>query len=81
MGEREVFVRFVTANGEDIARKFFRSAQNGIKCEGGKNKTKDRINISYNIIFKIILNTKIINWNFLIFQIMLLRLFTSCCID
>jgi len=59
VGEREVLVMFVTADGEDIARNFFRRAQNGIKCEGGKKKTKDRIKISDNIIFKIILNTKI----------------------
>jgi len=64
--EREVFVRFVTADGEDIARKFFRRAENDIKCEGGKNETKDRINISDNHIFKIILNMKILIRNFFI---------------
>jgi hypothetical protein len=31
---------FVTADGEDNARKIFRRAQNGIKFEGGKRKQK-----------------------------------------
>jgi hypothetical protein len=46
VGESEVLVMFVTADGEDTARNVFRRAQNYITCEGGKKNTKDRIKIS-----------------------------------
>jgi hypothetical protein len=31
---------FVTGDGEDLARKVFRMAQNGTKCEGRERKIK-----------------------------------------
>ena len=59
MGESEVLVMFVTADGEDTAWKVFRRAQNFITCEGGKKYTKDRIKISDIRIYKTIFNRKI----------------------
>jgi hypothetical protein len=47
---------FVKVDGEDLSRKIFRRAQNGIKCEGGKSKTKECIKITDNHILKIILD-------------------------
>ena len=43
---------FVTVYGEDIARKIFRRAQNGTKCEGRERKIKEVIKNSDNNIFK-----------------------------
>ena len=40
--EKEVLVMFVTADGEDLARKFFRRAQNIIKCKGRKKGNKGK---------------------------------------
>jgi hypothetical protein len=34
---------FVTVDGEDLGRKVFRRAQNGIKCEGRERKIKEVI--------------------------------------
>ena len=36
-------VRFVTVDGEDFARKFFRGTKNGIKCEGTERKIQEFI--------------------------------------
>ena len=43
---------FVTVDGEDLARKVFRKAQNGIKCEGRERKRIEIIKNSDNNIFK-----------------------------
>jgi len=43
---------FVTVDGEDLARKVFRSAQNGINCEGTERKIQEFLKISDNNIFK-----------------------------
>ena len=59
IADDEVSVMFVRAYGEVPARKIFRRTQNVIKCEGGKKKTKDRIKISDNHIFKFIFHRKI----------------------
>ena len=47
-----MLVRFVTVDGEDFARKFFRGTKNGIKCEGTERKIQEVIKISDNNIFK-----------------------------
>jgi hypothetical protein len=49
----------VTADGVDSARKIFRRAQNGIKCEGGRKKTTEWVHISDNHVYKIIFDRKI----------------------
>ena len=46
MSESEVLVTFVTENGEDTAKKVFRTAKNDIMCEGGKKKTKENTKFS-----------------------------------
>jgi hypothetical protein len=54
--DKEVLIMFVTADGADTTKSIFRSAQNGIKYDGGKKKTKECIKISGNhtSIFKMI---------------------------
>jgi hypothetical protein len=47
-----VLVIFVTVDGDDLARKVFRRAQNGIKCEGTVRKIQDVIKNLNNNIFK-----------------------------
>jgi len=43
---------FVTVDGEDLARKVFRGAQNGIKPRGREREIKEIIKNSDNNIFK-----------------------------
>jgi hypothetical protein len=43
---------FVTVDGEDLARKVFGKAQNGVKCEGGERKIKESIKNSDNYKYK-----------------------------
>jgi hypothetical protein len=50
---------FVTADFEDATRKILRRAQNGIKCEGGKRKTKEWVKISDNHVFKMIFDRNV----------------------
>jgi hypothetical protein len=43
---------FLTVDGEDLARKVFRMAQNGVKLESRERKIKEILNSSDNNIFK-----------------------------
>jgi hypothetical protein len=61
---------FVTVDREDLARKVFRRAQNGINSEGTERKLKEVLKNSDNNIFKRNFPQENYKLNFLKFQIM-----------
>jgi hypothetical protein len=54
-----VLVVFVRVDGEDIAMKVFRKAQNDVKCEGREGKTKEVIKTRIIIYLREIFHRKI----------------------